>query len=45
MARCTLIVGETGTGKTTAAEYLDPAETVIISLLGKALPFSGWEKN
>jgi predicted peroxiredoxin len=45
MANSTLIVGYSGTGKTTSAENLPPEETVIISLLGKELPFSGWQKN
>jgi len=39
------IVGESGTGKSTAVRTLNPKETVIISCVGKPLPIKGWKKN
>jgi len=39
------IVGESGTGKSTAVRTLSPKETVIISCIGKPLPIKGWKKN
>jgi ABC-type dipeptide/oligopeptide/nickel transport system ATPase component len=39
------IVGESGTGKSTAVRTLDPKETAIISCIGKPLPIKGWKKN
>ena len=38
------IVGQTGTGKSTAIKYLDPKETYIINVAKKELPFKGSEK-
>lgn len=38
------IVGETGTGKSTAIKHLDPKETYIINVAKKELPFKGSEK-
>ena len=35
------IVGETGTGKSTAIKHLDPKETYIINVASKELPFKG----
>lgn len=35
------VVGETGTGKSTAIKYLDPKETYIINVAKKELPFKG----
>lgn len=40
-----LIIGESGTGKSTAIETLNPKETFIISILNKPLPFKGWRKK
>ena len=40
-----LVLGDPGTGKTTAAENLDPKTTFIICSDRKALPFKGWKKN
>ena len=37
------VVGEAGTGKSTSLRNLNPAETVIISVAGKPLPFRGWK--
>ena len=39
------IVGEPGTGKSTAIRTLNPKETAIISCIGKPLPVKGWKKN
>lgn len=35
------VVGETGTGKSTAIKHLDPKETYIINVAKKELPFKG----
>lgn len=39
-----LIMGESGTGKSTAIRTLNPAETYIINVLDKPLPFKGYKK-
>lgn len=39
------IVGESGTGKSTALRTLDPKETIIISCIGKPVPIPGWKKD
>ena len=44
-ANTILIVGESGSGKSAAIEELNPAETFIINVSSKALPFKGWKKN
>ena len=41
MASITMILGKSGTGKSTSIKSLDPKETVIINVLGKRLPFKG----
>lgn len=38
---CVLIIGESGTGKSTSIRTLPPSETFIINVMGKALPFKG----
>ena len=38
------IVGQTGTGKSTAIKYLNPKETYIINVAKKELPFIGADK-
>ena len=38
------IVGETGTGKSTAVKHLNPEETYIINVAKKELPFKGSQK-
>jgi hypothetical protein len=38
------IVGQTGTGKSTAIKHLNPKETFIINVAKKELPFKGSEK-
>lgn len=40
-----LILGDSGTGKTTSVSTLDPKETFIICPDEKELPFKGWKKN
>lgn len=44
MSTSVLIIGESGTGKSTAIRTLDPKETYIINVLNKPLPFRGWKK-
>ncbi len=45
MAQGILIVGESGTGKSTSLEELNPKETFIINVKNKSLPFKGWKAN
>ena len=45
MSEIIAIVGQTGTGKSTSIEPLNPKETVIIGIIDKPLPFRGWKKN
>lgn len=45
MAELIGIVGRSGTGKSTSIEGLDPKDSFILSVSGKALPFKGWKKN
>lgn len=44
MANICIILGESGTGKTTSLRTLNPKETIIINILGKRLPFKGSQK-
>lgn len=39
------IVGQSGTGKSTSIETLDPKNTVIINVSNKPLPFKGWKSK
>ena len=39
------VVGQTGTGKSTSFENLDPATTFLINVSNKPLPFRGWTKK
>lgn len=45
MATTILVIGESGTGKSTAIRTLDPKETFLINVLDKPLPFKGWRKK
>lgn len=45
MSNMILIIGESGTGKSTAIETLDPAETFIIQVVNKPLPFKGFKSK
>lgn len=41
MANCVIVMGATGSGKSTSIKGLDPKETVVVNVLGKRLPFKG----
>ena len=45
MAHAVLIIGESGSGKSTSLRNLPPEETFIINVLGKTLPFKGSTKD
>jgi hypothetical protein len=45
MASKILVLGESGSGKTTATRNMDPKSTYFINCIGKPLPFRGWKKN
>jgi RNase adaptor protein for sRNA GlmZ degradation len=45
MSNITLILGQSGVGKSSAIRTLEPAETFIINVLGKPLPFKGANKS
>lgn len=45
MANVVLVIGESGTGKTTSLETLPPEKTFIILVEKEELPFRGWKKN
>ena len=44
MSNLIVILGESGTGKSTSFRSLDPKETFIINVLNKPLPFRGYKK-
>ena len=44
MSNAILVIGESGTGKSTSLESLDPKETFIIQVVKKPLPFRGGKK-
>lgn len=41
MSNAVLVLGESGTGKSTSMRTLNPEETFIINVIGKPLPFRG----
>lgn len=41
MANCVILLGKSGTGKSTSIKGLNPKETVVINTLKKRLPFKG----
>ena len=43
MGQGILVIAESGSGKSTAIENLDPKETFIINVANKPLPFRGWK--
>lgn len=43
MSEIIAVVGQTGTGKSTSVEKLNPKETAVINIVGKPLPFRGWK--
>ena len=45
MSNITLILGQSGVGKSSAIRTLEPEETFIINVLGKPLPFKGANKS
>lgn len=45
MATSVLIIAESGSGKSTSIESLNPAETFIINVSSKPLPFKGWKSK
>lgn len=45
MANVILVIGDTGTGKSTSLKNLNPENTVIINVLGKELPWRGSRKD
>lgn len=45
MAHGVLIIAESGAGKSTSIETLNPKETFIINVANKPLPFKGWKKK
>lgn len=44
MSKLIGLVGDTGAGKSSSIQYLDPKETYIINVSGKELPFRGSSK-
>ena len=45
MSQAVLVIGESGSGKSTAIRTLDPSETFIYNVANKPLPFRGWKKK
>ena len=45
MSRAIAVMGESGSGKTTAMRTLDPKETYYIDCDGKGLPWKGWRQQ
>ena len=41
MANVVMLLGKSGTGKSTSIKTLNPEETIIVNVLGKRLPFKG----
>ena len=41
MANVVMLLGKSGTGKSTSIKTLNPKETVVFNILGKRLPFKG----
>jgi hypothetical protein len=45
MSNTVLIIGQSGSGKSTSLRHLDPKTTFIINVLDKPLPFKAFRKN
>ena len=45
MGQGILVIAESGAGKSTSIENLDPKETFIVNVANKPLPFKGWKKK
>lgn len=43
MGQAILIVADSGAGKSTSIENLDPMETFVVNVANKPLPFKGWK--
>jgi len=43
MADKILIIGDSGSGKSTSTKTLDPTTTFFINVIGKPLPYKGWK--
>jgi hypothetical protein len=43
MGQGVLIIAESGAGKSTSIETLNPKETFVINVANKPLPFKGWK--
>ncbi len=41
MANAVILLGKSGTGKSSSIKGLNPKETVVLNVLGKKLPFKG----
>ena len=44
MGNNVLIIGESGSGKSTSIRKLDPKETFLINVIGKPMPFKGFRR-
>ena len=45
MSDTVLIIGESGSGKSTSLGDVNPEESFLINVAGKPLPWAGWKKN
>lgn len=45
MSNLVLVMGESGSGKSTSIKSLNPKETIVFNILGKRLPFKGSATN
>ena len=45
MSNLVLVLGESGSGKSTSIRTLNPKETIVFNILGKRLPFKGSAKE
>lgn len=45
MSNCVLVIGQSGSGKSTSIRNLEPSSTFIINVLDKPLPFRNFKKN
>lgn len=45
MANKILIIGDSGSGKSTSLRTLNPETTFLVNTIGKTLPFKGWTKK
>jgi hypothetical protein len=45
MAQSVLVIADSGSGKSSSMRNLDPAETFVINIANKPLPFKGWKSK